>query len=161
MGTDCVIVGAKRTPFGRYLGALGETDPLDMAVHAARASLSAQGQDIAPHIDYLYVGNCFPPSFETGSVTGRQIALKLGIDRFSITLDTACCSSLTALRMALWGLKLGEFSAALVVGVEAMSKIPHLHRGLRSGVRIGGIELKDPIYPIAYTGYNSVAVDVC
>jgi acetyl-CoA C-acetyltransferase len=108
---------------------------------------------------YVFVGNCFPPSFETASVTGRQVGLKLGIDKFSVTLDTACCSSLTALRMAVWGLKLGEFSSALVVGVEAMSRIPHLHRGLRAGVRIGEIALKDPIYPIAYTGFNSVAVD--
>jgi len=130
-----------------------------MAVHAARAALNMQGRDVSPHIDYLFVGNCFPPSFETASVTGRQLGLKLGIDRFSVTLDTACCSSLTALRMAVWGMKLGDFSSALVAGVEAMSRIPHLHRGLRSGVRIGDVNLKDPIYPIAYTGYNSVTVD--
>lgn len=159
MSENFVIVGAKRTPFGRYLGALSETEPLDMAVHAARAALNMQGRDVSPHIDYLFVGNCFPPSFETASVTGRQLGLKLGIDRFSVTLDTACCSSLTALRMAVWGMKLGDFSSALVAGVEAMSRIPHLHRGLRSGVRIGDVNLKDPIYPIAYTGYNSVTVD--
>jgi len=159
MAADYVIVGAKRTPFGRYLGVLSETEPLDTAVHAARAALTAQGQDVTPQIEYLFAGNCFPPSFETGSVTGRQVGLKLGIDRFSVTLDTACCSSLTALRMAVWGLRLGEFSTALLVGVEAMSRIPHMHRGLRSGVRIGDVNFRDPIYPIAYTGYNSVAVD--
>ncbi len=159
MSDAFVIVGAKRTPFGRYLGALSATDPLDLAVHASRAALTAQGVDITHAIDHLFVGNCFPPSFETASVTGRQVGLKLGIDKFTITLDTACCSSLTALRMATWGLKMGDFSAALVVGVEAMSRIPHLNRELRAGVRIGHVTLKDPIYPITYTGYNSVAVD--
>ncbi len=154
-----VIVGAKRTPFGRYLGALSETEPLDLAVHAGRAALRAQGIDLTSEIDQVFVGNCIPGAFETGSVTGRQISLKLGINRFTITVDTACCSPLTALRMALWGLRLGEVSSALVIGVESMSRVPHMSRDLRSGVRIGEVKLKDPIFPITYPGYNSVAVD--
>jgi acetyl-CoA C-acetyltransferase len=159
MSGDIVIVGAKRTPFGRYLGALSAMEPLDLAIHAGKAALTAQGRDVSREIDHVCVGNCFPACFETASVTGRQVGLKLGIDKFSLTLDTACCSSLTALRMAVWGMKLGEFSSALIVGVEAMSRIPHLNRGLREGVRIGDVNFKDPIYPIAYSGYNLVAVD--
>jgi len=159
MGDNYVIVGAKRTPFGRYLGALSETEPLDLGVHAARSALTAQGRDLTHEIDQVFVGNCFPPSFETASVTGRQITLKLGLDKFTITVDTACCSSLTALRMALGWLRLGECSSALIVGVEAMSRIPHMHRGLRAGVRIGEVNMKDPIFPITYAGYNHVAVD--
>jgi acetyl-CoA C-acetyltransferase len=154
-----VIVGAKRTPFGKYLGSLSETEPIDLAVHAAKSALSAQGKDISSEIDLVYVGNCIPASFETGSVTGRQITLKLGIDKFTITLDTACCSPMTALRMALWGLRLGECTSALVIGIESMSKVPHMSRELRAGVRIGEVKLKDQIFPISYPGYNSVAVD--
>ena len=66
---------------------------------------------------------------------------------------------MTALRMALWGMRLGEYSAALVVGVEAMSRVPHTSRDLRTGVRIGEVKLRDFIFPIMYPGYNSVAVD--
>lgn len=154
-----VIVGAKRTPFGKYLGSLSEMEPLDLAVHAAKSTLMIQGRDIGAEIDQVFVGNCIPASFETGSVTGRQISLKLGLNKFTITLDTACCSPLTALRMALWGLKLGEYSSALVIGVESMSRVPHISRELRNGVRIGEVKLKDQIFPISYPGYNSVAVD--
>ncbi len=154
-----LIVGAKRTPFGKYLGSLSEMEPLDLAVHAAKSSLTSQGWDITPEIDHVFVGNCIPGSFETGSVTGRQISLKLGLNKFTITLDTACCSPLTALRMALWGLKLGEYSSALVIGVESMSKVPHMSRDLRNGVRIGEVKLRDQIFPISYPGYNPVAID--
>ncbi|MDA8407363.1 MAG: thiolase family protein [Deltaproteobacteria bacterium] len=154
-----VIVGAKRTPFGKYLGSLSEMEPLDLAVHAAKSSLTSQGLDITSEIDHVFVGNCIPASFETGSVTGRQISLKLGLNKFTITLDTACCSPLTALRMALWGLKLGEYSSALVIGVESMSKVPHMSRDLRNGVRIGEVKLRDQIFPISYPGYNPVAID--
>ena len=154
-----VIVGAKRTPFGKYLGSLSEMEPLDLAVHAAKSSLTSQGLDITSEIDHVFVGNCIPASFETGSVTGRQISLKLGLNKFTITLDTACCSPLTALRMALWGLNLGEYSSALVIGVESMSKVPHMSRDLRNGVRIGEVKLRDQIFPISYPGYNPVAID--
>jgi acetyl-CoA C-acetyltransferase len=153
-----VIAGAKRTPFGRYQGALSETEPLDLALHAARAALGAARVE-ADSIDQIFVGNCIPGAFEAASVTGRQIGLKLGIDKFTTTIDTACCSPLTALRLAQWGIRLGEVRAALVVGVESMSRVPHLSRQLRAGVRIGEVKLVDPIFPITYPGYNSVAVD--
>ncbi|MBI5499227.1 MAG: thiolase family protein [Deltaproteobacteria bacterium] len=153
-----VITGAKRTPFGRYQGGLSETEPLDLAVHAAKAALDAAGAG-AGRIDQIFVGNCIPGAFEAASVTGRQIGLKLGLDVFTTTVDTACCSPLTALRLAQWGLRLGEFRSALVVGVESMSRVPHLSRQLRAGVRIGEVKLVDPIFPITYPGYNSVAVD--
>jgi len=154
-----VITGAKRTPFGKYLGSLSEMEPIELAVTAARAALSAQGTDVSPHIDQIFVGNCIPTAFETGSVTGRQISLKLGLDKFTITVDTACCSPLTALRMALWGLRLGEISSALVMGVESMSRVAHTTRQLRAGVRIGEVKLVDQIFPISYPGYNPVSVD--
>ncbi len=159
MTDTLVIVGAKRTPFGKYLGSLSETEPLDIAVHAGRAALNAQGKDLSPAVDQVFAGNCIPAAFDTGSVTGRQVALKLGLEKFTVTVDTACCSPLTALRMAVWGLRLGELSCALVVGVEAMSRVPHMSRSLRAGVRIGEVALKDPIFPITYPGYNPVAVD--
>lgn len=154
-----VIVAAKRTPFGKYLGSLSEMEPLDLAIHAGRTALTAGGGDLGPEIDQVFVGNCIPGSFEAGSVTGRQVALKLGIDKFTVTVDTACCSPLTALRLALWGLRLGEYSSALVIGVESMSRVPHTTRELRAGVRIGEVKLKDFIFPISYPGYHAVAVD--
>ncbi len=159
MADNYVIVSAKRSPFGRYLGSLSEIEPLDVAVHVAKATLTAPGRDITNDIDQIFVGNCIPSSFEAGSVTGRQIGLKLGRDVFTTTLDTACCSPLTGLRMALWGMRLGELESALVLGVESMSRVPHSSRQLRTGVRIGEVNFPDPIYPISYPGYNSVAVD--
>lgn len=159
MAENCVIVSAKRSPFGKYLGSLSEMEPLDVGVKVAEATLSAPGKSLKETIDQVFVGNCIPSAFETGSVTGRQIGLKLGMDVFTTTVDTACCSPLTALRMALWGMRLGELDSALVIGVEAMSRVPHSSRQLRTGVRIGEVKLPDPIFPINYPGYNSVAVD--
>ncbi len=159
MPEKCVLVAAKRSPFGKYLGSLAEMEPLDVAVHVARAALNAPGKDLSPVIDRIFAGNCFPGSFETASVIGRQVGLKLGIDRFAVTVDTACCSPLTALRLALWGMRLGEYSSALVIGVDAMSRVPHMSRTLREGVRVGEVKFKDLLFPIGYPDYNPVSVD--
>jgi acetyl-CoA C-acetyltransferase len=159
MAESVVIISAKRSPFGKYLGALSEMDPLELAARVAEAALTATGKDIGAEIDQIFVGNCIPGAFDTGSVVGRQIGLKLGLDVFTTTIDTACCSPLTALRMAIWGMRLGELDAALIVGVESMSRVPHVSKNLRTGVRLGEVKLTDPIYPIAYPGYNAVAVD--
>ena len=159
MADQCVIVSAKRSPVGKYLGALSEMEPLDLAVQVAEAALTAAGKSIGKEIDQIFVGNCIPSAFETGSVVGRQIGLKLGLDVFTTTIDTACCSPLTALRMAVWGMRLGELEAALIIGVESMSRVPHFTKELRTGVRLGEVRLTDPIYPISYPGYQPVAVD--
>lgn len=159
MTSSLVLVSAKRSPFGKYLGSLSKMDPADLAVQVARAALTAGGRDLAPEIDQVFVGNCIPASFDTGSVTGRQVSLKLGIPGFATTFDTACCSPLTALRTAAWGMRLGELSSALVIGVEIMSRAPHIAHGLRGGVKAGAVNLVDPIFPIEYRGYNSVAAD--
>ncbi len=159
MSEPIVLVAAKRSPFGKYLGTLARLDPVDLATLVARAALSAPGRDLTGDIEQVFVGNCIPASFETGSVTGRQIALALGIPGFATTFDTACCSPLTALRTAVWGMRLGEISSALVIGVEMMSRAPHIAHGLRGGVKAGAVSLVDPIFPIEYRGYNSVAAD--
>jgi acetyl-CoA C-acetyltransferase len=159
MVDQCVVVSAKRSPVGKYLGALSEMEPLDLAVQVAKAALTAAGKSIGKEIDQIFVGNCIPSAFETGSVVGRQIGLKLGLDVFTTTIDTACCSPLTALRMAVWGMRLGELEAALIIGVESMSRVPHFTKELRTGVRLGEVRLTDPIYPISYPGYQPVAVD--
>lgn len=159
MAEEIVIVGAKRSAFGRYQGSLSEMEPADLAVRVGQSVLDGQNGDLKKHVDQVFVGNCIPTAFQTASVTGRQIGLALGLDVFTTTVDTACCAPLTALRMALWGMRLGELSSALVIGVESMSRVAHVSRKLRSGVRIGEVKLRDPIFPISYPGYNSVAVD--
>lgn len=159
MEKSVVLVSAKRTPFGRYLGAFSAMDPVALAAAACRAALAQADLPAGVEVGGLFVGNCMPSAFDTASVVGRQLGLELGLGCFAQTIDTACCSPLTALRMACQGIRLGEFDVALVAGVESMSRVPHVARGLRTGVRAGPLTLEDPIFPIQYKGYAPVAVD--
>lgn len=159
MERELVIVAARRCAFGRYLGALGEADPVDLATQVAAAVLREHSPGLSEHVEQVFVGNCLPASFDTASVAGRQISLALGLSCFATTIDTACCSPLTGLRIAGMGIRLGDFDCALVLGIEMMSRVPHVVRGLRPGVRVGPIAMQDPIFPIEYKGYNPVSVD--
>jgi acetyl-CoA C-acetyltransferase len=158
MDNRIVVVAAKRSPFGKFLGSLSEKEPLELAVEVGKATLEQAGIE-ADQVQQLFLGNCFSSAFKTPSVIGRQVSLGLGIKGYATTVDTACCSPLTALRMAFAGLRAGEFQCAMVAGIESMSRIPHLARGMRKGVKAGAVELVDPIYPIQYKGFAPVAVD--
>ena len=57
MVENCVIVSAKRSPFGKYLGSLSEMEPLEVAVHVPEAALKSPGKDIGGDIDQILVGN--------------------------------------------------------------------------------------------------------
>lgn len=46
MSEKYVIVSAKRSPFGKYIGSLSQMEPLDVAVHVANATLEAAGKNV-------------------------------------------------------------------------------------------------------------------
>jgi acetyl-CoA C-acetyltransferase len=158
---DIFIVAGKRSAYGRYLGSLSDVDPVELASTVARAALQQARQEAKGDfpIDHVFMGNCIPTTFASPSTTGRQVSLALGLKGFAVTIDTACCSPLTGLRLATWGMSVGGIAAVLAVGVEMMSKVPHLLRNLRGGVKAGAAELIDPIFPIEYKGYTPVSVD--
>src|SRR3972149_7016092 len=96
--TDIVVVGAVRPPFGRYGGALRLVPSIDLGAAAIREVLQRTGLP-GDQVDEVYYGTCEP--LETGleiDVPARQAILKAGLppETVSMTLDTACCSSLDA-----------------------------------------------------------------
>jgi acetyl-CoA C-acetyltransferase len=81
-------------------------------------------------------------------------------DHVSITLDRACCSSLSAARLGYRAIRAGEIEVALGVGAENMSRTPLIVPPyVRWGSRLGNIELWDGLYGLGYKGFNPVSVD--
>lgn len=133
--------------------------PLELAKTVAEAAASSRGGNLLEAVDAIYVGNCLPTAFDSASTVARQISLTLGLSGFAVAVDTACCAPLTALRLACDGIRAGRHDVALVMGIDMMSRVPHVVRGLRSGVRIGKVEMVDPIFPIEFIGWAPVAQD--
>jgi acetyl-CoA C-acetyltransferase len=131
-----VILGACRTPIGRYLGGLASMSAVDLGTIAAREAFARAG--VAPETaDEAIVGNVL--SAGLGQAPARQVALKAGIPPSSsaLTVNMVCGSGLRAVMLATTAVNAGEASLVLAGGMESMSNAPHLLKGARSGWKVG------------------------
>ena len=160
---DIVIVSAVRTPFSKFDSAMADIPSIDLGVMVMKEVIERVG--IKPkEVDDISYGSCIPAevALET-DVPARQATLLAGFpaDNISVSLDRACCSSLTCLRLGVRAIKAGEAEIAMAVGSENMPRTPHLAPGLRKGARLGHIKLVDCLFELGYTakGFNPVAKD--
>jgi len=158
---EVVIVAAARTPFGKFGGVMKDVPGLELGTKTIVEVLQrvGRGKDI---VDELYYGTCVLPenSLET-NVLGRQAVLKAGLrpEVVSLTLDRACCSSVTALHLGYRSIKSGEAEVVVAAGSENMGRAPYLAPEVRWGQRLGPARLIDPLYALGYADWNPVSVD--
>ncbi|MGZ6230502.1 MAG: thiolase family protein [Syntrophales bacterium] len=158
-----VMVSAVRTPFSKFDSAMADIPSIDLGVMVMKEVI--ERVKVKPEeVDDISYGSCIPAevALET-DVPARQATLLAGFpaDNISVSLDRACCSSLTCLRLGVRAIKAGEAEIAMAVGSENMPRTPHLAPGLRKGARIGHIKLIDCLFELGYTakGFNPVAKD--
>lgn len=160
---EIVIVSAVRTPFSRFDTAMADIASIDLAVMVMKEVIGRVG--VKPEeVDEINYGSCVMAemALET-DIPARQASLLAGFppENISCTLDRACCSSLTALRMGVRAIRAGEAEICMSVGSENMPRTPHLAPGLRKGTRLGHIRLIDGLFELGYgaKGFAPVAVD--
>jgi len=162
---DVVIVSAVRTPFGRFDGVVKEIPSIDFGVMVVNEVLRRVGVD-SSEVDELYYGTCIPAEYAPYlNVPARQITLLAGFpaNSISMTLDRACCSSMTALSLGYRAIKSGAADVVLACGAENMSNTCHLIEAkfARWGTRLGHVQAEDILFELGYgkKGFNPVALD--
>ena len=138
-----VIVGAKRSASGRFLGGLSSlTAP---QIGAAVAKQVIQGLNCPPDaVDLCIVGEVLQAG--VGQNPARQVALGAGCAPTitAVTVNQVCGSGLRAVMDADNNLRLGQAKIALAGGIESMSNAPYLLRELRSiGTKFGNSTVID------------------
>jgi len=160
---DIVMVSAVRTPFSKFDSLMTDIPSLDLGMLVMKEVIQRVGVKPA-EVDEINYGSCILSelALETDCPV-RQASLLGGFpaETLSVTLDRACCSSLTALRYGYRAINAAEAEICMAVGAENMPRAPHLAPGLRKGVRIGPILLMDNLFELGYTvkGFAPVAVD--
>ncbi len=160
---DLVVVSAVRTPFSNFDSMMADIPSIDLAVMVMKEVVQRVG--IKPNeVDSIYYGSCIPAEYALEfDVPARQSTLLAGFppENISVTLDRACCSSLTTLRLGAMTVKVGEARVVMSVGAENMPRTPHLAPGLRRGSRLGHVKLIDCLFELGYQakGFNPVARD--
>jgi acetyl-CoA C-acetyltransferase len=137
-----VVVGARRTPMGRFGGAFTDVPAVDLGIAAARAALDAAGLDPG-EVDETVAGHGRQAG--NGPNPARQVSVRAGVPDHvpAYTVNKACGSSAKALTLAAGSIVLGEIDVALVVGMENMTRTPYLLRGMRGGYRMGPAVIED------------------
>jgi acetyl-CoA C-acetyltransferase len=160
---EIVIVSAARTPFGKFCGSLREFDYFDLGAIPMREVLKRLQME-ATVVDEVFwgVGDTSPCKDVYTPVAARQTLLKAGLpaETPSISLDKACVSAMSAVKLAAMAMRLGEIDAAIGGGATSFSQEPLIVRGVRyQGFRIGDQKMEDPLFALGYKDYNPVSVD--
>ncbi|HYN07442.1 MAG TPA: acetyl-CoA C-acetyltransferase [Vicinamibacterales bacterium] len=145
--TSVVILGAARTPIGRYGGTLRATHPAELGARAAVAALSRAG--VAPaDVDEVVVGHGRQAG--SGPNPARQVGRRAGLPDSAPaqTINQACASGLQAVALGAQAILLGQSRIVLSGGIESMSRMPHLidSEDARWGHKMGNMPLVDAMY---------------
>ena len=120
MMTEAVIVGAARTPVGRYMGSLKEVPAYDLAALALNGVVEKAGVD-PRMVDDVIMGQ----SYQNGEYVNiaRMGLLTAGWPEHipGITVDRRCCSGLDAVCSGAMKIQSGNADIVVAGGVESMS----------------------------------------
>jgi acetyl-CoA C-acetyltransferase len=145
--SDVVIVGAARTPIGRYGGAFRNVHPAELGAVATRAALERAGV-AADVVDEVLMGHGRQAG--SGPNPARQVVRRAGLpDRVPAqTINKACASGMQAVVSGAQSILLGESEVVVAGGIESMSRMPYLvdSEDARWGHRMGNFALVDAMY---------------
>ncbi|MEH8017995.1 acetyl-CoA C-acyltransferase [Rheinheimera muenzenbergensis] len=143
MATDnIVIVAAKRTAMGGFMGGLADVDATVLGATAIKAALEQAGLS-GDAVSEVIMGNVLPAGL--GQAPARQATLKAGLPLTAgaTTINKVCGSGLKAVMLASDLLKAGSADVVVAGGMESMSNAPYLLDKARSGYRMGHGQIKD------------------
>src|SRR6266540_4250010 len=122
-----VLVAAKRTPMGRFMGAFADLPAVDLGVAAATAALDAAGLSPA-EVQETVAGHGRQAG--NGPNPARQVSVRAGVPETvpAYTVNKACGSSAKALALAAGSIILDELDVAPVVTLDAKRRTVTVQR---------------------------------
>ncbi|WP_349929786.1 acetyl-CoA C-acetyltransferase (plasmid) [Acinetobacter sp. A1-4-2] len=148
---EVVIVAAKRTAIGSFLGGLASVSAPQLGKVVIAAVLDAAG--IKPEqVDQVIMGNVLTAG--VGQNPARQAAIAAGIPVSvpASTLNVVCGSGLRAVHLATQAIATGEADIVVAGGQESMSQSAHIIQ-MRNGQKMGNAKLVDSM---VYDGLTDV-----
>src|SRR5258706_9262545 len=141
---DVFIVGAARTPIGKFLGGLSTLKASDLGAVAIREAMQ-RANVTGTQVDEVIMGHVVQGG--QGQAPARQAQIKAGIDPKvgAYTVNKVCGSGLKAVMLAAQAIKAGDADCIVAGGQESMSTAPHYLFSGRLGQRLGDTTLRDGV----------------
>ncbi len=143
---DVVVVSVARSPMGSFGGSLRYMSAVELGGQTIKAALdriALKGDQVGMNIygNCRQAGNGTNPARIAGELAG------IPVDKFAITPNCACPTSMLALIEASRVIRLGDADIVTCGGMEHMSSIPHILKDHRwDGFRLGNATLMDGWY---------------
>ncbi|MCA3749475.1 MAG: acetyl-CoA C-acetyltransferase [Rubrobacter sp.] len=137
-----VVLGAARTPFGRFGGALAPLSAPQLGGAAIREAVDRSGVEGA-EIGHSVFGIVVQAG--VGQIPSRQANYHAGLP-FSLTTETlnqVCASGMRSVTLAETMIRAGDYEVVLAGGMESMSNCPYLLPKARWGARMGDFPAVD------------------
>ena len=151
---DVFIVGAARTPIGKFLGGLGSLKASDLGAIAIKEALVRAGVAGAD-VEEVLMGHVVQGG--QGQAPARQAQIKAGINPVAgaVTINKVCGSGLKAVMLAAQAIKAGDAHCIVAGGQESMSTAPHYFFAGRTGTKLGDLTMKDgAVYDGLWCSFN-------
>ena len=141
---EVVIVAAKRTAIGSFLGSLKNIKAVEM-ISILNKHLIQELKVQKDYIDEIILGQVLQSG--QGQNIARQALLKSGIneDKTAFLINMVCGSGLKAGELGFNSISLNYSSLLLAGGVENMSLAPFLVQNMRLGSKMGNQVLIDTV----------------
>jgi acetyl-CoA acetyltransferase family protein len=143
MSKNVFILGGARTPMTTHVGALKDFSAIDLGAIASKAALERTATK-PEWIDHVVFGNVQQSSVDA-HYGARHVGLKAGlpVEVPALTVNRLCGSGIQAVINGAQSIQLDESGYVLAGGMENMSQVPHVIRGLRSGLKLGQGKMED------------------
>ena len=141
---DVLIVGAARTPIGRFLGGLASLKASDLGAVAIQEAMKRAGVG-GDEVDEVLMGHVVQGG--QGQAPARQALIKAGISPTvgAVTINKVCGSGLKAVMMGAQAIKAGDAHCVVAGGQESMSTVPHYLLTGRAGQKLGDMTIRDGV----------------
>ena len=119
-----VIVAAKRSPMGKFLGTMSPLAAPEIGAQVAKNVLQSINCPMDA-VEWALIGQVLQAG--VGQNPARQVALKAGLPPTitAVTVNQVCGSGLRAAMNADNNIRLGEAKIILTGGMESMSNAPY------------------------------------
>jgi acetyl-CoA C-acetyltransferase len=131
-----VVLGAARTPFGKFGGGLSPLSAPELGGVAIREAIDRAGIE-DEEIQHSIFGIVVQAG--VGQIPSRQANVHAGLP-FELTTETlnqVCASGLRSATLAETLIRAGDYEVVLAGGMESMSNAPYLLPKARWGIRMG------------------------
>lgn len=158
---DAVIISARRTAVGSFLGALSSVKATDLGGAVIRAIIEETGLDPVD-VNEVIMGNVL--SAGLGQAAARQALFSGGLPSSveALTINKMCGSGLKSVMLAAQAVQLCQADVIIAGGLENMSQAPYLVPNARAGHRLGhGKILDSMIADGLWDVYNDIHMGNC